>query len=52
MLELGIWPPATASQRAWKFEPLPLAITKIRHASAMAGVARGFSGVAKREELT
>ncbi len=35
MSALGIRWAATASQRAWKLEPLPLAITKMRHLSVM-----------------
>jgi hypothetical protein len=50
MLELGIWPLATASRRVWRFEPLLLAITKMRHDPAMVvNAARRFLGVVERE---
>ena len=30
----GSWPPATASMMAWKFEPKPEAMTRMRHGDA------------------
>lgn len=49
ILESGMEPPATASMRAWKFDPLPEAMTRIRQGSWAAMLAVFAGGLWRSE---